>query len=74
MKAWVNIYRGHLTILKDGSAGTLLYPTKKMADENASPRRVACVPVTFEEGDGLRGAKNVGTRSSFAQRDKVAHA
>lgn len=41
---WVNLYP------RDG------YASKEMADYYATDSRIACVPVTFTEGDGLSNA------------------
>ena len=41
-KMWVNVYQN--------IAG---YPTKEAANECATPGRIACIEIEFEEGDGL---------------------
>ena len=44
-KRWVNIYRNQFTY----------YPhlTKEAADKGASTNRIACIPIEYEEGEGL---------------------
>ena len=41
---WVNFY-------PSGSGGT--HATREQADRSATSERIACVPVTFEPGEGL---------------------
>lgn len=59
---WVNVYRpGSMPHHLRGSynphpeplMGSLGYDTKEEADKFACPNRIACVPLTFAEGDGL---------------------
>ena|ERR1700761_96268 len=42
LTAWINFYPGNLE-----------YRSKESADRCASPSRIACVEVTYEEGQGL---------------------
>lgn len=42
---WLNIY--------PGGFGCYKYNTKEDADYNASHLRIACIPITYREGDGL---------------------
>ena len=44
-KRWVNIYRNHFAYYP--------YLTKEEADKRASPLRIACIEIEFEEGQGL---------------------
>ena len=45
IKGWINVYP-YCYIYG-------LYPTKKEADENADPQRIACIEIDVEEGEGL---------------------
>jgi hypothetical protein len=42
---WVNVYEGCSLLVP--------WPTKETADEGANPCRIACIPVTFTDGEGL---------------------
>lgn len=42
---WVNIY--------DDGEYSVLHSSKEQADCEASPSRIACIQITFREGDGL---------------------
>lgn len=42
---WVNVYSFFQVVY--------LYPTKSEADQRAGADRIACVPITFTEGEGL---------------------
>lgn len=46
---WMNVYKGQPD---QGSIYTLL-PSKEQADIESGPHRIACIQVTFKEGDGL---------------------
>lgn len=43
IKGWVNVYRNRC----------YEYPTKELADADASLKRIACVPIEYTEGEGL---------------------
>ena len=45
-KRWVNIY-------PDSFACIIPHLTKEVADKIASPLRIACIPIEYEEGEGL---------------------
>ena len=45
LKRWVNMYAGI-----SACSG---HPTKEDADNGATPDRIACIEIEFEEGDGL---------------------
>ena len=45
VEKWANVY----THFRTG----YLYPTKSEADRSAEPDRIACIKVSFEEGEGL---------------------
>lgn len=47
---WVNMYRRTLT---DACAEVALHLTKEEADKYSGSSRIACVEITFTEGDGL---------------------
>lgn len=47
---WINLYRLDDDFMR---TGRYTYHSKKDADDMAKPDRVACVCVTFKEGDGL---------------------
>jgi hypothetical protein len=44
ISAWLNVY-GHMC--------SDLYDTREAADAGADAGRIACIPVEFDEGDGL---------------------
>lgn len=45
IKGWVNVYPERV--------GAHLYSTKEHADRCADPRRIACIPIEYTEGEGL---------------------
>jgi len=57
IKGWVNLYPS----MAEGRSNTInavkndgyWYPTRERADIAAAGNRLACIPVTFREGDGL---------------------
>lgn len=51
VKGWINIYRAGKFLPENVSN---VHPTKEIADQSAaSEGRIACIPVTFTEGEGL---------------------
>lgn len=48
---WVNLYT---TCVSDKqNAASFVHPSKREADESASSNRIACIEVTYTEGQGL---------------------
>lgn len=49
IEGWVNVYKDHFGELKHG----WLYDTKEQATKFSAPNCIACIKVSFTEGEGL---------------------
>lgn len=53
VKGWVNIYPKNRFSEADREKVSNTHTTKEIANKSAVSGRIACIPITFREGDGL---------------------